>query len=357
MARQLERHLPADGPLMGGGLQAAWRPEQADDVPRDDAVEAALRSDLLHELAGRYVRGELLLQLDDILNGDGLLERGQSLALHVLRPLHLPGAELLGCVRVRARMHLAPERLEPERSRRRASGVRPRSAGTGFRGRCRRRRAGTRRAPGVARTSAGSRRGSGAFPRRRRGGAGSGSIASSDLLEEDAVAFLAALRALWCFRRTTLPFRRCPTSGSSSLAGPRPDPLIPTVMGWAHLYTIPRACIKCAGPMRTHAIRPSRVQTLVSSIFEDNLHAKRVASLGDSVVGALLGARLGVAMIGRALAVAKSLNPEHAIKQVDLFLLQYRARGLEPLRLLGSVRCGSAARDQGCARLDRVRRG
>lgn len=71
--------------------------------------------------------------------------------------------------------------------------------------------------------------------------------------------------------------------------------------------------------MRTHAIRPGRVQNLVSAIFDDDLHAKRVASLGNAVVGALFGAQLAVATLGRALAIAKNRNPKHAIKQIDRF--------------------------------------
>jgi hypothetical protein len=71
--------------------------------------------------------------------------------------------------------------------------------------------------------------------------------------------------------------------------------------------------------MPTHAIRPSRVHNLVSAIFDDDLHAKRVASFSNAVVGALLGARLAVATIGRALAIARGRRPRHAIKQVDRF--------------------------------------
>ena len=71
--------------------------------------------------------------------------------------------------------------------------------------------------------------------------------------------------------------------------------------------------------MRTHAIRPSRVHDLVASIFDEDLHAKRVASLSNAVVGALSGARLAVATIGRALAVSKGGRPRHGIKQVDRF--------------------------------------
>lgn len=71
--------------------------------------------------------------------------------------------------------------------------------------------------------------------------------------------------------------------------------------------------------MRTHAIRPRRVHDFVSSIFDYDLHAKRVASLADATVGALQGAQLAVGALGRALAVAKELDGKHAIKQVDRF--------------------------------------
>jgi hypothetical protein len=71
--------------------------------------------------------------------------------------------------------------------------------------------------------------------------------------------------------------------------------------------------------MRTQAIRPRRVHDFVSSIFDYDLHAKRVASLADATVGALQGAQLAVGALGRALAVAKELDAKHAIKQVDRF--------------------------------------
>ncbi len=64
--------------------------------------------------------------------------------------------------------------------------------------------------------------------------------------------------------------------------------------------------------MRTQAIRPRRVHDFVSSIFDYDLHTKRVASLADATVGALHGAQLAVSTLGRALAVAK-------IKQVERF--------------------------------------
>jgi hypothetical protein len=58
----------------------------------------------------------------------------------------------------------------------------------------------------------------------------------------------------------------------------------------------------------------------VSSVFDFDLHAKRVQSLANAVVGALQGAQLAVAALGRALAIAKDLGAKHAIKQVDRLL-------------------------------------
>jgi len=62
---------------------------------------------------------------------------------------------------------------------------------------------------------------------------------------------------------------------------------------------------------------PRRVHDFVSSIFDHDLHEKRVASLADAKAGALQGARLPVGALGRALAVAKEFDGKHAIKQVD----------------------------------------
>ena len=73
------------------------------------------------------------------------------------------------------------------------------------------------------------------------------------------------------------------------------------------------------GAMTTQAIRPRRVLQFVSSIFDEDLHVKRVQSLADATTGALQGARLAIGAVGRALAVAKDLDPKHAIKQVDRF--------------------------------------
>jgi len=85
--------------------------------------------------------------------------------------------------------------------------------------------------------------------------------------------------------------------------------------------------------MRTQAIRPRRVHAFVSSIFDHDLHEKRVASLADATVGALQGAQLAVGALGRALAVAKELDGKHAIKQVDRL---FSNTGVDVWRLFGS---------------------
>lgn len=85
--------------------------------------------------------------------------------------------------------------------------------------------------------------------------------------------------------------------------------------------------------MRTQAIGPDRVHDFVSSIFADDLHAKRVASLADAAVGALEAAQLAVGVIGRALAAAKELDAKHAVKQVDRL---FSNTGVDVWKLFGS---------------------
>jgi hypothetical protein len=63
-----------------------------------------------------------------------------------------------------------------------------------------------------------------------------------------------------------------------------------------------------------------RITKLVSTIFADDLHAKRVASLAGAAVGVLEGAALGIHAIGKALAMAEGLKTKHAVKQVDRML-------------------------------------
>ena len=67
-------------------------------------------------------------------------------------------------------------------------------------------------------------------------------------------------------------------------------------------------------------IAPNRIHEFLEDLFSENVHAKRVLSLGNAVVGAIHAAALGVHAIGKALAAASGLEPKYAIKQVDRLL-------------------------------------
>lgn len=76
-----------------------------------------------------------------------------------------------------------------------------------------------------------------------------------------------------------------------------------------------------------------RITKLVSTIFAEDLHAKRAASLAGAAVGVLEGAALGIHAIGNSLAVAEGLKSKHAVKQVDRMLSN---EGIPVWRLFGS---------------------
>lgn len=62
---------------------------------------------------------------------------------------------------------------------------------------------------------------------------------------------------------------------------------------------------------------PRDIENFVRSICEDDIHAKRVMSLANAVVGVVVSGTLAVHAIGRGLAAAKGLVRKHAVKQVD----------------------------------------
>lgn len=69
--------------------------------------------------------------------------------------------------------------------------------------------------------------------------------------------------------------------------------------------------------MGTLAIPTFRVHQFVENATGNDLHAKRVLSLSNAVVGCLNTASLAIHTIGLGLAKANSLQSKHAIKQVD----------------------------------------
>ncbi len=61
-------------------------------------------------------------------------------------------------------------------------------------------------------------------------------------------------------------------------------------------------------------------QQLVEALFEDDLHARRVLSLGNGVAGVLRVATLSVHAIGEGYAEVAQTKPRFGVKQVDRFL-------------------------------------
>ena len=73
--------------------------------------------------------------------------------------------------------------------------------------------------------------------------------------------------------------------------------------------------------MATRAMfQHSDIHEFLSSLFEDDVHAKRVYSLSNATLGVMHSASLAVHAIGQGLAHAQGLIPKHAVKQVDRLL-------------------------------------
>lgn len=66
------------------------------------------------------------------------------------------------------------------------------------------------------------------------------------------------------------------------------------------------------------------VHDFLAGIFAEDLHAKRVASLANGVLGVMTSASLAVSIIGHSLVQARGLLGKHAIKQVDRLLSNQR---------------------------------
>lgn len=71
---------------------------------------------------------------------------------------------------------------------------------------------------------------------------------------------------------------------------------------------------------RPPQLSPERVHEFVGELLGEDVHAARVFSLANGVVGVLSAAALGIHVIGRGLADAMGLEPKHAIKQIDRLL-------------------------------------
>jgi len=65
---------------------------------------------------------------------------------------------------------------------------------------------------------------------------------------------------------------------------------------------------------------PENTHAFLHELLGEDVHAMRVMSLANGVVGVMHAAALGIHAIGRGLADALDLDPKHAIKQVDRLL-------------------------------------
>jgi hypothetical protein len=67
-------------------------------------------------------------------------------------------------------------------------------------------------------------------------------------------------------------------------------------------------------------IPPELVRDFVFGLLEEDVHAKRVQSIANAVIGVMEATSLSVQSIGHGLAAALGKNSKHAIKQVDRLL-------------------------------------
>ena len=92
------------------------------------------------------------------------------------------------------------------------------------------------------------------------------------------------------------------------------------------------AAAQLAGPHQRGITAPM-VHTFITDLFAKDLHAKRVLSLANGVIGVLHSASLAIHAVGRGLAMAKNNLDKHAVKQVDRFLSN---RGID-METLGAL--------------------
>ena len=68
------------------------------------------------------------------------------------------------------------------------------------------------------------------------------------------------------------------------------------------------------------ALNAGQIHSFLRSVFQNNIHTKRIDSLANATLGTLNSSSLKVSAIGEGLARARGLDPKHAVKQVDRLL-------------------------------------
>ena len=67
-------------------------------------------------------------------------------------------------------------------------------------------------------------------------------------------------------------------------------------------------------------LRRHDLLNFITTLYEGDLHAKRVLSLANATVGVLTSASLAIHAVGRGLAQAMGTLTKHGVKQVDRLL-------------------------------------
>jgi hypothetical protein len=67
-------------------------------------------------------------------------------------------------------------------------------------------------------------------------------------------------------------------------------------------------------------VDPAYVEAFVRKLFQEDMHAARVLSLSNGVVGVLHAAVLAIHAIGQAYAKVANIKPKSGVKQVDRLL-------------------------------------
>ena len=61
----------------------------------------------------------------------------------------------------------------------------------------------------------------------------------------------------------------------------------------------------------------NRIYNYLEDLFISNIHANRIISMTNAVLGVITSASLAISMIGFGVAVAKGKSTKHSVKQVD----------------------------------------
>lgn len=97
-----------------------------------------------------------------------------------------------------------------------------------------------------------------------------------------------------------------------------------------------RAVVEASAAMTataTAAVTPTEVHELATTLFGEDLHAKRVLSLSLVTLGVLRAGSLAIHAIGQGLALARNTDKKHGVKQVDRFLSN---AGIDPWELFSA---------------------